>query len=64
MARVTRAKLGQRGGSVANTVNDDLNERLINAESLMERELGKDVLLPRLVNVLSQDHLLEPNKNF
>ena len=54
----------KRGGSVAQTINnDDFNDRLINAESIMEKEMSQEVLFPRLMNVLSQDHLLEPNKH-
>ena len=43
---------------VAHTVtNDDLNDRLINAESMLDREIGKEALFPKLANVVSQEHL-------
>lgn len=57
--------IGTRGGSVSYSVKheNDLNDRVINVESMLNKELGYDKLFPRgLMNVQSQDHLMVRGK--
>ena len=64
MANFRKAALSGRGGSVAaaHTMDNDFNDRLLQAESMMNKEMGHDVLFPRLMNVMSQDNLLDHQK--
>ena len=56
MANFQIASLRNRkGGSVSHTVNDhdDFNDRLANAESYLDKEMGHDILFPRMMHVMS-----------
>lgn len=57
MESFRRAALSQRKvAESAHTVDhDDFNDRLQNAESMLDKEMGHDILFPRMVHVMSQD---------
>lgn len=65
-ANYTKAlAIGTRGGSVSYSVKHDLelNERVANMESMLDKELGYEKLFPKgLMNVQSQDHLMIKGK--
>ena len=60
-----QAAIGARANSVAQTEHIDLefHDRLMLVESKLDRDLGADILFPRLMNVMSQDNLLDTKKN-
>ena len=54
MANFRKAALSGRGGSVvAHTADNDFNDRMQMAESQLDKEMGHDILFPRLMNVMS-----------
>ena len=61
MENFRRAALSQRkGGSQHHTVDhDDFNDRLVNAESMLDKEMGHEILYPRMMHVMSQDNLMD-----
>ena len=63
LANIKKATFSQRGGSVVahteTNINHEFNDRLLMVESALDKEMGHDQLFPKLLNVVSQDNLLD-----